>query len=290
MRNKQPCASIWHKVNLFLSHHSINKTIMDLYAEDLADYIYQENNVDKKRALLLEVEAEIKKLMGEQEKGSLDLRHIGAVQIEKIQDLIGTRSLILNRMFQATSQEIQRFESVNELLDSLTKKMYHRMANLYRTLIDSPKDESFDDDYVVSGTLKYVYNDEDSILILPEDGHYGSDFAYMIELIYYLLEDYNGGVPEIEECSCNYSPKNTSDMTDEQLQCVDIWDDGVTWAEGHLRRPELENVVVCHAVHDICTHKPYSIPDLLRLNDFWVEAHLICQHIIDQNGKRYNSD
>lgn len=290
MRNKQSCASIWHKVNLFLSHHSINKTIMDLDAEDLADYIYQENNVDKKRALLLEVEAEIKKLMGEQEKGSLDLRHIGAAQIEKIQDLIGTRSLILNRMFQATSQEIQRFESVNELLDSLTKKMYHRMANLYRTLIDSPKDESFDDDYVVSGTLKYVYNDEDSILILPEDGHYGSDFAYMIELIYYLLEDYNGGLPEIEECSCNYSPKNTSDMTDEQLHCVDVWDDGVTWAEGHLRRPELEHIIVCHAIHDICTHKPYSIPDLLRLNDFWVEAHLVCQHIIDQNGKRYNSD
>ena len=290
MRNKQSCASIWHKVNLFLSHHSINKTIMDLYAEDLTDYIYQENDVDKKRALLLEVEAEIKKLMDEQEKGSLDLRHIGAAQIEKIQDLVNTRSLILNRMFQAAPQEIKRFEAVNELLDSLTKKMYHRMANLYRTLIDSSKDKSFDDDYVVSGTLKYVYNDEDSILILPEDGYYGSDFAYMIELIYYLLEDYNGGVPEIEECSCNYSPQNTSDMTDEQLQCVDVWDDGATWAEGHLRRPELKHIIVCHAVHDICTHKPYSIPDLLRLNDFWAEAHLICQHIIDQNGKRYNSD
>ena len=263
---------------------------MDLYAEDLTDYIYQENDVDKKRALLLEVEAEIKKLMDEQEKGNLDLRHIGAIQIGKIQDLIGTRSLILNRMFQATSQEIKRFESVNELLNSLTKKMYHRMANLYRTLIDSPKDKSFDDDYVVSGTLKYVHNDEDSILILPEDGYYGSDFAYMIELIYHLLEDYNGGLPEIEECSCNYLSQNTSDMTDEQLHCVDVWDDGVTWAEGHLRRPELEHIVVCHAVHDICTHKPYSIPDLLRLNDFWVEAHLVCQHIIDQNGKRYNSN
>ena len=261
---------------------------MDLYAEDLTDYIYQENDVDKKRALLLEVEAEIKKLMGEQEKGSLDLRHIGATQIEKIQDLVNTRSLILNRMFQAAPQEIKRFEAVNELLDSLTKKMYHRMANFYRTLIDSPKDKSFDDDYVVSGTLKYVYNDEDSILILPEDGYYGSDFAYMIELIYYLFEDYNGGVPEIEECSCNYSPQNTSDMTDEQLQCVDVWDDGATWAEGHLRRPELKHIIVCHAVHDICTHKPYSIPDLLRLNDFWVEAHLICQHIIDQNGEHYS--
>lgn len=69
---------------------------MDLYAEDLTDYIYQENDVDKKRALLLEVEAEIKKLMGKQEKGSLDLRHIGATQIEKIQDLVNTRSLILS--------------------------------------------------------------------------------------------------------------------------------------------------------------------------------------------------
>ena len=29
---------------------------MDLYADNLADYIYQENDVDKKRALLLEVE------------------------------------------------------------------------------------------------------------------------------------------------------------------------------------------------------------------------------------------
>lgn len=44
---------------------------MDLYADDLADYIYQENDVDKKRALLLKVEAEIKKLMGEQERVAL---------------------------------------------------------------------------------------------------------------------------------------------------------------------------------------------------------------------------
>lgn len=44
---------------------------MDLYAEDLTDYIYQENDVDKKRALLLEVEAEIKKLMDEQERATL---------------------------------------------------------------------------------------------------------------------------------------------------------------------------------------------------------------------------
>lgn len=213
------------------------------------------------------------------------MRYIGATQIEKIEDLVGTRSLLLNRMFQATPQEIKRFESVNKLLNSLTKKMYRRMANLYRALIDSPKDKSFDDDYVVRGTLKYVYGEEEySILILPEDSFYGSDFAYMIELIYLLNEDFCLGIPEIEECSISYLSQHTSDMTDKQLQCVDAWDDGATWAEGYLCRPELKHIVVCHAVHDICTHKPYSIPDLLRLNNFWVEAYLICQHIIDQKA------
>lgn len=181
---------------------------MDLYAEDLADYIYQENNVDKKRALLLEVEAEIKKLMGEQEKGSLDLRHIGAVQIEKIEDLVSTRSLILNRMFQATSQEIKRFEAVNELLNSLTKKMYHRMANLYRTLIDSSKDESFDDDYVIRGTLRYMFCGLESILELPEDSYYGSDFEYMMELICCcLLEECNGDFLKSKNVPATIHPK-----------------------------------------------------------------------------------
>lgn len=274
--------------NLFTFAISLNKMVMDLYADDLTDYIYQENDIKKKRALLCEVEAEIKRLMGQQEKEYLDLRYIGAARIEKIRDLIGTRGLILNRMFQATPQEIKRFETVNQLLDRLTKKMYHRMANLYRILIDSPKDTSFDDDYVIRGTLKYVYNGEDSILELPEDSYYGSDFAYMIELIYDLLEEGYDGLAEIEEYARDYSPRDITG--DEPLEYVDLLDDGVTWAEGHLRRPELRQIVVCHAVHDICTHKPYSIPDLLRLNDFWVEAHLTCQHIIDQNGKRYCSD
>ena len=160
---------------------------MDLYAEDLTDYIYQENDANKKRALLLEVEAEIKKLMGEQEKGRLDLSFFCEAQIEKIQDLIGTRSLILNQMFQATSQEIKRFETVNELLDNLTKKMYHRMANLYRTLIDSPKDKSFDDDYVIRGTLKYEYCGLESILELTEDSYFGFFFVFFLVFFFFFL-------------------------------------------------------------------------------------------------------
>ena len=44
-------------------------------------------------------------------------------------------------------------------------------------------------------------------MILPEDGYYGSDFAYMIELIYHLLEDYNGGLPESKNVLVITCPK-----------------------------------------------------------------------------------
>ena len=40
-------------------------------------------------------------------------------------------------------------------------------------------------------------------------------------------------------------------------------------------------------MHDICTHKYYSIPDLLRMNDFRCEVKVTHQHIVDQSGSRW---
>lgn len=53
----------------------------------------------------------------------------------------------------------------------------------------------------------------------------------------------------------------------------------------YMSRSELEDICICHAVHDICTHKPYSIPDLLRMNDFWVEAEVTFQHFASQTNE-----
>ena len=63
-------------------------------------------------------------------------------------------------------------------------------------------------------------------------------------------------------------------------------DDGTTWAEAWLRHPKLDHLIVCHAVHDICTHKNYSIPDLLRMNTFEVSVDIKIQQIEDQDGAR----
>ena len=50
-------------------------------------------------------------------------------------------------------------------------------------------------------------------------------------------------------------------------QMVNDLDDDETWAKGWLRNPKLDHIVMCHAIHDLATHRAFSVLDVLRLND-----------------------
>lgn len=41
---------------------------------------------------------------------------------------------------------------------------------------------------------------------------------------------------------------------------------------------KLSHICICHAIYDLNMHKPYSIPDILRMNDFSVEVTVKHQH------------
>ena len=234
--------------------------------------------------LLKDLESEIKKIV-DVDVCSFTKEHTKYdAKYEKIKELLNVRQTLLNELFFATSEEIIRLEQVNSLLDELTKKMYHRTASLYRALLSSYRDEEFDDDYEIEGTLKcnVDYDSEDgsygTILKLENDEFYGSDFGYMIALINEMQDREN-----IVECHIDYKETHTLSMSNEELDCYDHWDDGVSWNEGELNRKELEHICICYAMHVICVHNEYSLPDLLRLNDFWIEALVKCQHFVSQN-------
>jgi len=264
------------------------------YSPGVMDKIRDITRTDELRDLLKELEKEIKRKVGEEPlRFFLDNRR-NTKALDDIEMLVGLRCFILNRMFTATPDEVKRFENVNTLLDKLTKQMYSRTASFYRSLLASCRDETFDDDYNVEGSLScnldYLKDEpNEDILYLDNDEYYGSDFAYMMSLVWLMEDELHGDFGRnIEECSIRHEASNSPDMTDKELDCYDTMDDGVSWAEGPLCMKELEHICMCHAVHSICTHHEYSIPDLLRMNNFWVEVKSTCQHGINQSGKRYN--
>lgn len=192
---------------------------------------------------------------------------------ETVKSLLSERCAILNNMFQPTEENNKRFRRVNDELFRLSKsleQMLQRIAYKKDLLLDSP---DFDDDYELEGTLKFVFNDKDSILTLPDDVLYGSNFPVMIKALYELYSD--GFADSIVTVNEHHG----------------ILDDGQSWNEPpFMGHSEYDNIIICYAVHDLTSHKLYSIPDLLRLNDFWAEVNFKIQSITDQSGHHFKFD
>ena len=266
---------------------------MNYYERNAIERINEITDNSELRRHLLSVEILIKELVGDDPYLFYSSRAQNYEKFERVESLIELRLLILNKIFGATDNEVHRFEKLNALLLELTNQMYARTCLLYRNTLRYA-DYSWDDDYEVEGTLSChpEYDKDDSnhhdILRLEEDNYYGSDFAYMAALICEYEEYYNGSFGEnIEMCSIQHNSKNTPDLSDKQLECVNDLEDGTTWAEGWLCHPKLEHICMCHAVHSLVCHHAFSIPDMLRINDFWVEASIKVQHITDQTGKQW---
>lgn len=201
--------------------------------------------------------------------------------------LLETRCWILNQMFEihCTKEEVDQFSFVNDRLFELTKKMYAKTSKVYRQQLNLSVDEEFDDDMFVEAVLHLAVEEEKDILVLPDDSFYTSDFAKMNSIITTFEQEENG-LSDIEHILVEHRPEHTLEMTDCQLGIFDNLDDGISWQEGCLCIEALNGIKMCHATHDICTHKNYSIPDYLRLNCFWIDVKITVQHISNQNGER----
>lgn len=203
-----------------------------------------------------------------------------------VEDLIMERSAIMNLLFglHCSDEEVERLKQMNDHLFNLTKELHHKVADTYRMLLSTQKDDSFIDDINIDGIIHYNCESGQDYVMLEDDGYYGSNFSQMLAVI---AATENDKLMEIVSASCSWHPDvHTPEMTDKQLGVEDYLNDGQSWHEGFWDLPKVKDVVFCHAVHDICTHKNYSIPDLLRMNTFWSEVKIEIQNIRETDGSR----
>ena len=174
---------------------------------------------------------------------------------EQVKELLSERHFILGKMFRlhVTEQEVARFRDVNYHLLELTRKMFSDHAKLLDSLNINPVVSVIGgEDLVVESNLDV---DEDAeVLHYDDDDDYGSNFSLMIDAISW-TEDV-----EIQSCFTTLGEKPEPNHLD----------DGCSWAEGCLDVPQFKGIGVCYAVHDLCTHKNYSVPDLLRMRSYLV--------------------
>ena len=203
------------------------------------------------------------------EKKTLRITDIGGWMSQKNleeqgKDLLLDRHVILNKMFRmhVTGQEVARFRVVNDQLTALTRQMFAD----HRALMETPYVNSLEDkdpDCFVEVETKLDVDEGGEVLEFEDDADYGSNFAQMIDAIAW--------TEDLEIRSYTNYPGETIEP--------DYLDDGTSWAESNLVIPQFEDIIVCYAIHDLCVHKNYSIPDLLRIPSYTIS------HTIDRTRK-----
>ena len=255
-----------------------------------ADYIRKMNpSVEKTASLksfIIDIEKDILGIAGDVLDYSLIIRkRLTHGQFELLDALLALRCWALSSLFEVhcSDEEVRRFTAINDKLYTMTESMYER-ARMVNELIQTMPLHEKDDDVEVEAKLRFWEDGAPSVLEIEDDEFYGSDFTRMIVLLSLIDSDYKS-YDEIERVAI-YPKLAEGKLIPDDTEIKNDMDDGTTWAEAWLRHPKLDHLIVCHAVHDICTHKNYSIPDLLRMNTFEVSVDIKIQQIEDQDGAR----
>ena len=235
---------------------------------DILEYIREVATVDEKREVLQNVEQRVKKIVNYDLDYSPSLRYLSENEHDVIDLLMGIRYVVLNEMMlHPTPAEVERFRYQNDKLFKLTQEYYAQCRNMWRTLFHTPYKVDDRYCYEVEGVLRFEYGDDDAVVKLENDDYYGSDFQYMIhlqdELIYKMDSLLNGVFGSFVGAT-----------EDGYKQINNMLDDGDSWDECSLHKPEFADICVCYAMHALHTHQDYSLPDILRMDDFVVKVHL----------------
>lgn len=218
---------------------------------------------------LQNIENSIRKIIGKDDPDEIFLNNISQYNMNRLEKLLYKRCIILNNMFQETDEEMEHFIKLNDHLLYLRNELYRRTTLMKNTI---SIDNKFDDDYEIEGTLKFCYDSKESVLKLSNDEFYDTDFTYMISVL----------------SSFYYSKGNENIGFDIDPNDTNILDDGKSWDFPVFLSDKFKNIIVGYASYCLCFHKHYSIPDFVRLNDFYAEVKLVAQSMTNQNGERYN--
>ena len=271
-----------HNIDIFSSELLVK---YDQWSEQIRLMSTSGEKTSSLKSFIHDIEADMLDITGDVlDYSNRRIRDLTPYQFDLLDCLLLLRCWALNNLFDehCTDEEVRRFAAINDKLYEMTERMYERARMVNQLIKTIPLYEN-DDDVDVEAKLKFWEDGASSVLEIEDDAYYGSDFTRMIVLLAIVDRDYKC-YDEIGQV--NLSPRLVDGKVVSDDDIINDLDDGTTWAEAWLRHPKLDHLIVCHAVHDICTHKNYSIPDLLRMNTFEVSVDIKIQQIEDQDGAR----
>lgn len=120
-----------------------------------------------------------------------------------------------------------------------------------------PKRVFLGKEFTVEAMLKFVSKSDDAMIVRPNDDHYGSDFMNIMSVVDILNEQGFIRLDFVDYDDCSNLGREMGTLDD--ITTYEDWQPG---AEA------FKDLNICLALHSFNAYQPYSLADILRMNDF----------------------
>ena len=251
-----------------VSSETWNKVLQSLpvevkSGEEFRDWLYRGGDADSKRSVVSYVEERIKSFTD----NNGFLLHLDEKTWEELRALVKIRQLVLNALMVPTKEEVKLMSKLNDHLLYLSYKMYDKAVEMRKMLDNAGKKG---DDYSIDATVDFEGYNDDAVKKLDNDDYYGSDFTTLLAILTGFCQKDQYTMKHILDIS------QELDRSDEEIESgLTDHDDTLDWHELSMYRLAFKDIHVCYALHALCFFLYYSVPYVLRMDDFSVRVSAV---------------
>ncbi len=262
----------------------------DLAEEALCDFVGNPNtSLHEKQDALALIEKKIKHIaeaIGFFEEEDISVRMSDKDKFALYSLLVARRYLLDKMMGEPSEIYVRMVSYQSNKLSLLMAKCLKQGQKMWEAIRATSSFEE-KDGYLQYGeyVLTYQVDSCQAVLALEDDDMYGSAFYFIHRLICALSEQTNMFDKNLMKKKLILDALVGKDWADEDLPS-----EVEKWNESTLFSPAFKDIRVCPAIMALHCSLPYSIPDIVRMNNFVCHTSIMCEKSFSGDAYSVNDD
>lgn len=247
------------------------------FAEDaLYDFVSNPNtSLQEKQDALALIERKIKHIA--EDIGFFEMEDISVRMSDKdkfaLYSLLVARRYLMDQMMGEPSKDyVERVSYQSGKLAILMAECLKQGTEMWDAVQNSSSFKA--NDYLQYGeyVLEYKADSCQAVLALEDDDAYGSAFPFIHRLVYTIGEQ-----TDLFDNNLMRKKLILDALADKDWEEEDLPSEVASWDESILFSQAFEGIKLCPAMLALHCSLPYSIPDIVRMNNFVINTSITCE-------------
>ena len=262
----------------------------DLAEDALYDFVSNPNtSLQEKQDALALIERKIKHIA--EDIGFFEVEDISVRMSDKdkfaLYSLLVARRYLMDQMMGEPSNDyVERVSYQSEKLSLLMAECLKQGTGMWNAIKATssfePKNGYFQYGEFV---LAYQADSCQAVLSLEDDDSYGSAFPFIHRLVYTIGEQ-----TDLFDNNLMRKKLILDALADKDWEEEDLPSEVASWDESVLFTPAFGKIKICPALLALHCSLPYSIPDIVRMNNFVSRTAITCEKSFSEDTYHVNDD